>query len=156
MSAGTLRSLLFLAVLCAMVAGCAGTPADPADPSAPAERAARSDAGADEGYDDFPPGAPQDCITVREIRTVDPVGNHSLLFYMDGREVWRSRLRSRCAGLRRNSVISYEVRNSRLCAGDIVHLLEDFGGNLSRGGSCVLGEFDYLTEDQAEAFKSYQ
>ena len=105
---------------------------------------------------DYPPAAPQDCIAPRRVRSVEHVGNHSILFYQTGNQVWRSRLRRRCAALRRGVVLSYESRAGRLCAGDMIKVLDNFGSELTQVGICVLGEFDYLTEEQAAAFLEYQ
>lgn len=105
---------------------------------------------------DYPPAAPQDCIAPRRVRSVEHVGNHSVLFYLAGNKVWRSRLRTRCIALRRGVVLSYEPRAGRLCAGDTVKVLDNFGSQLSQVGTCVLGEFDYLSEEQAAAFLEYQ
>lgn len=134
-----------------LLAGCAGR--DPA-----AEAAAETDEEVAQRYADFPPAQPQRCITVRKIRTVEPVGNHSLLFYYRDGEVWRSRMRTRCLGLHPGIVLSYDVRSASLCAGDVVDLLDRFGlsNDLSRVGACALGEFDYLTAEQAEAFRNYK
>ncbi len=107
----------------------------------------------DEVYEAFPPGAPQRCIDVRRIRRIEPIGNHTLLFYVGGGDVWRNRLSRPCPGLRRHSRFLYEPRSGRLCSLDIVYLLEDHGFGFRRGTGCPLGEFDYLTEDQAEALK---
>lgn len=138
-------------VLLLLLAGCAGQEAvENAD--------AESDDAVAQRYEDFPPAEPQRCISSRNIRSVDPVGNHSLLFYFRNGEVWRSRLRSRCIALHRDIVFSYDVRSGSLCAGDLVDLLDRFGvsNEFSRVGACSLGEFDYLTEEQAEAFSAYQ
>jgi hypothetical protein len=163
-----------LLIASVLLAGCAGKPAEdtapdpqaaetgggpldvPEDVRAAAEATVAATAEEDEAWASFPPGEPQNCITARRIRTVDPVGNHSLLVYLHNGDVWRNRLRNRCLGVRQSSVLSYEVRGGRLCAGDIVAVLENFAGTLDRRGTCVLGEFDYLTEDQAEAFRQYQ
>ena len=108
----------------------------------------------DEVYEAFPPGAPQRCIDSRRIRRIEPIGNHTLLFHVGGGEVWRNRLPRSCVGLRRNSRFLYEPRSGRLCSMDIVYLLEDDGFGFRRGSGCPLGEFDYLTEEQAEALKN--
>lgn len=134
---------------CLALASCAGG-------LAPEEGAAESDAAVAQRYDDFPPGAPQRCVSTRQIRTIEPVGNHSLLVYLENGDAWRSRLRNRCLGLRPGLVLSYELRASRLCAGDIVTLLENFGGSFTQVGACAFGEFDYLSAEQAEAFEDYQ
>lgn len=117
-----------------------------------ADLAATADA--DEIYEAFPPGAPQRCIDVRRVRRIEPVGNHTLLFHVGGGEVWRNRLSRPCPGLRRHSRFLYEPRSGRLCSLDVVYLLEDDGFGFRRGAGCPLGEFDYLTEEQAEALKN--
>lgn len=145
------RRLLRLLLPLLLLAGCAARDAAE-DPDA------ETDAAIAERYERFPPAEPQRCIPARRIRKVDPVGNHSLLFYFQNGDVWRSRLRSRCVAIHRGIVFSYDVRSASLCAGDIVDLLDrvGLGTGLSRVGACALGEFDYLTEEQAEAFSNYQ
>ena len=176
---------LLSACLVLALAGCATSP-EPPDPSSGERRAAgpgailkeqpASDGATDvaaaetardregdgpifTGTDDdsdYPPAAPQDCIAPRRVRTVEHVGNHSILFFQTGNQVWRSRLRRRCAALRRGVVLSYESRAGRLCAGDMIKVLDNFGSELTQVGICVLGEFDYLTEEQAAAFLDSQ
>lgn len=118
---------------------------------------AGSDAAVDAGelYEAFPPGAPQRCINVRQLASIEPVGNHTLLFYLRGGDVWRNRLDHSCSGLDRDTVFSYELRGSRLCSNDVIFQVNRFGDRLERGIGCALGEFDYLTEDQAEALRYY-
>jgi len=140
---GVGRALL-LAGLIAVTAGCAS------DGSQGEEKAAAL-------YDEFPPGATQRCISVRNIRSIEPVGDHTLLFYMRNREVWRSRLARRCPSMRSDTVFSYELRSSdQLCSIDIIYQLERMGDHFRRGVGCALGEFDHLTEDQAEAVKQFR
>ncbi|HSG90915.1 MAG TPA: hypothetical protein VLA56_16980 [Pseudomonadales bacterium] len=110
---------------------------------------------ADAVYEQFPPGAPQRCIAVNDVRKIDTVGEHTLLFYSRSGEVWRNRLRRLCPGLERDTILSYDLQTSRLCANDLVYQLDRWGDDLRRGIACSLGEFDYLTEDQAEALKQY-
>lgn len=107
-------------------------------------------------YDDYPPGAPQNCIDARQLASIEPVGNHTLLFYVRGDEVWRNRLDHACAGLNRDTIFSYELRGSRLCSNDLIHQVERIGDRLERRIGCALGEFDALTVDQAEALKYYR
>lgn len=140
---GVGRAVL-LAGLMAVTAGCAS------DGSQGEDKAAAL-------YDEFPPGEPQRCINIRNVRSMEPVGDHTLLFYMRNDEVWRNRLDRRCPGMRRDTVFSYELRTSdQLCSIDIVYQLERLGNHFRRGIGCALGEFDYLTEDQAEAVKQFR
>lgn len=136
------------------LAGCASQPTT-ADGEEEVDAVAASGAApdADEVYEAFPPGAPQRCIDARRIRRIEAIGNHTLLFHFSGGDVWRNRLSRPCPGLRRTSRFLYEPRGGRLCSLDTVYLLEQFGSGYRRGTGCPLGEFDYLTEEQAEALR---
>lgn len=133
-----------LAALMAVTAGCASD-------------GSGSEDGAAALYDEHPPGATQRCIGVRNVRSIDPVGDHTLLFRMNNGEVWRNRLDRRCPGMRSDTVFSYELRSSdQLCSIDTVYQLDRMGDHFRRGLGCALGEFDHLTEDQAEAVKEFR
>lgn len=112
------------------------------------------DASAQAIYEAFPPGETQRSIDVRQIRRIEPVGNHTLLFYTGRGDVWRNRLRAPCPGLHRHSKFLYEPRQGRLSSLDTVYILIDEGFGFRRGAGCALGEFDYLTEEQAEALRA--
>lgn len=148
MSAPTCR-WVWAVVLALGLLGCAGQRAEGEE--AGAEQVA---ADAEELYEEFPPGAPQRCIDVRQIRRIEPIGNHTLLFHVGGGDVWRNRLSRACPGLRPHSRFLYEPRGGRLCNLDTVYLLHDEGFGFRRGVGCPLGDFDYLTEEQAEALKN--
>ncbi len=101
----------------------------------------------------FPPEDTVRCIDIRRVRSIEPIGNHTLLFYMRSGDVWRNRLRTACPGLHRHSKFLYEVRGSQLCSLDSFYLLLDDGFGFRRGAGCALGEFDLLNEEQAEALR---
>lgn len=164
MSVSMFRWALIL-LLAVGLSGCAGQTESGDDHDAPqaeeglAEQDESDQYGAsvpdvDEVYEAFPPGAPQRCIDVRRVRRIEPIGNHTLLFHVGGGEVWRNRLPRSCPGLRRNSRFLYEPRSGRLCSMDVMYLLVDDGFGFRRGSGCPLGEFDYLTDEQAEALKN--
>lgn len=134
--------------------GCAGQAAEGEDAGQPGAEQEQAALNADELYDAFPPGAPQRCIDVRRIRRIEPIGNHTLLFHVGRGDVWRNRLPRSCPGLRPHSRFLYEPRGGRLCHLDTVYLLHDDGFGFRRGVGCPLGDFDYLTEEQAETLKN--
>ncbi|TVS16624.1 MAG: hypothetical protein EA417_09550 [Gammaproteobacteria bacterium] len=101
----------------------------------------------------FPPGETQRCIDIRRVRRIEPIGNHTLLFHMPRGDVWRNRLRATCPGMHQHSKFLYEIRGSQLCSHDSFYLLIDDGFGFRRGAGCALGEFDLLTEEQAEALR---
>ncbi len=150
MSAFSWRALVAFALVLALTA-CAGRVDEASDSEHEAMEATM--ATAEEVYEAFPPGAPQRCIDVRRIRRIEPIGNHTLLFHVGGGDVWRNRLSRPCPGIRRHSRFLYEPRSGRLCSLDIVYELVDEGFGFRRGVGCPLGEFDYLTEEQAAALR---
>ncbi|MDZ7826978.1 MAG: hypothetical protein U5R48_14370 [Gammaproteobacteria bacterium] len=108
-------------------------------------------------YDEFPPGEPQRCINIRNVRSMEPVGDHTLLFYMRNDEVWRNRLDQALPGhAPRHGVRLTLAPGTSSRPIDIVYQLERLGNHFRRGIGCALGEFDYLTEDQAEAVKQFR
>lgn len=116
----------------------------------------RRDATVAETYREVPRSATENCIQVSRIDRLDPLGDHTLLFYTRGNDVWRNRLSQRCPGMRSDTVFLYEPEGSRLCKHDIVYQLHDVGFGFQRGAGCGLGEFDRITEDQAAALKQYR
>jgi hypothetical protein len=91
---------------------------------------------------------PVDCIIVSNIDQTEAIDNHTIIFEMRGRRVYRNTLPRECPGLERENRIGFETRTSRLCSTDTITVLEDFGfgggvgvGGLRRGFTCRLGEF---------------
>ena len=88
-------------------------------------------------------GEPVRCLTASRIGSLTVRGDGVIDFRV-GSDTYRNILRSSCPALRRNDAITYEVRGSQLCSGEIVYALEDFGGGLERGPACSLGEFQQI------------
>ena len=91
---------------------------------------------------------PVDCIIVSNIDQTEAIDDHTIIFEMRGRRVYRNTLPRECPGLERENRIAFETRTSRLCSSDTITVLEDFGfgggvgvGGLRRGFTCRLGEF---------------
>lgn len=90
-----------------------------------------------------PAGAPVDCINlpigqsvVRDDKTVD---------FFVGRTVYRNVLPRSCPSLGFEKAFSYSTSINRLCSLDIITVLQQMGGQLSRGASCGLGKFQPVT-----------
>ena len=81
------------------------------------------------------------CLSASRIRSSRVRGDGVIDFEVSGGDVYRNHLRSACPGLRRNDAITYEVRGSQLCRGEIVYAVDNYGGELDRGPGCGLGEF---------------
>jgi len=101
-----------------------------------------------------PPGAPQRCINARRVRQIRPLNESTVLFYMNNGDVWRNRLNTPCMGLGPREEVMYERQNSRICNLDSLWVLYERGiGHYDRGPLCTLGQFDYLTEEQANTLR---
>ena len=124
-----LRFAAAAALAAGTLAGCSynerGMPAASADRKLPAVRVT---------------GSAQSCIplpimqtVVRDDRTID--------FYSGQRRGWRNTLTSDCSGLGSEKAFTYETSLTQLCSSDIIYVLQNWGGEFHRGGSCGLGQF---------------
>jgi hypothetical protein len=106
---------------------------------------------------------PVDCIIVSNIDQTEAIDNHTIIFEMRGRRVYRNTLPRECPGLERENRIGFETRTSRLCSTDTITVLEDFGfgggvgvGGLRRGFTCRLGEFVPMSPADLEELEALE
>ena len=90
------------------------------------------------------------CISTSRIRNTHVVDDKTILFYMNGGDVYRNTLRFDCPGLERADRFSYKVTAGRLCSVDSIRVLDNFGGGLAPGMSCGLTEFYAISEGEAD------
>ncbi len=90
------------------------------------------------------------CISTSRIRNTHVVDDKTILFYMNGGDIYRNTLSFACPGLKRENRFSYKVSAGRLCGVDSIRVLENFGGSLGPGISCGLTEFYAISEDEAD------
>lgn len=62
-------------------------------------------------------------------------------FEMQGSDVYRATLPSRCPGLGFERAFTYETSIDQLCGADIIYVLMNVGGVPQRGAGCGLGSF---------------
>lgn len=98
------------------------------------------------------------CLTRHDYRSVDILSQEYLLF-RKGSEFWLNKLKRRCVNLRHDSVLTFSPRGtSSMCEGEQIWVTDRF--DLNRGftatgipvapqGTCVLGEFEAISADQA-------
>ncbi|HHQ14282.1 MAG TPA: hypothetical protein ENK16_04595 [Chromatiales bacterium] len=108
-------------------------------------------ANADTSMDTEPVVEPESCVSVARIRRTRIVDDSTILFYMNGGEIFVNHLPRRCPGLRINDAFGYETSLSVLCNVEVIHVLRNIGGDLVRGPTCGLGMFEPVTADQADA-----
>lgn len=105
---------------------------------------------AQDDADDAAPGETVDCVSLSRVDDTRIVDEETILFYMRGGDIYRNVLPNRCPGLNRTSTFMYRVTTPRLCAVDVITLLENFGSRFMPAASCGLGEFQPISEATAE------
>ena len=89
---------------------------------------------------------PKDCIAVASIDGTDVSDDQTILFFLRGAKIYRNHLPRTCRGLKRADVFVYAAASGRLCANDLITVVEPRGGGLS----CSLGKFNPVSEDELE------
>lgn len=119
---------LCLAIPAIALGGCAAGQQDDNDPAAKA-----------------PPvkvvGEPQSCIPRSRVRQSRVRSDQIIDFEMQGSDVYRATLPSRCPGLGFERAFTYETSIDQLCGADIIYVLMNVGGVPQRGAGCGLGSF---------------
>jgi hypothetical protein len=95
---------------------------------------------------DVPPEAKEvgkalSCVPLRQIRETRVYGDQTIDFRMLGGKTYRNKLPYSCPQLGFEERFSYKTSLSVLCSTDIITVLNTSGGDLNRGASCGLGEF---------------
>ena len=94
------------------------------------------------------------CLNLARIQDIDIIDDRTLLFNMSDNRMYANELPHRCFGLRRDSALLYRVRMNQLCDLDTITILNSFGRGFMPEGTCGLGKFSLLSEQQAEALKN--
>jgi hypothetical protein len=126
----SLRSVRFiggaLAIACAFAASAGARPADPEEVLSKYEKT----------------GETTTCLSLMTIRRTDVVDDYAMLV-STGRDTYINEMKGRCVGLRRESRYVHEATTGKMCNGDIIRVLDSFGGFR---GSCTLGDFEKVIE----------
>lgn len=95
------------------------------------------------------------CLATFQYDRVEVLDQQRVLFVGRGGKVWLNELRRVCPGLRRRHALRFDIRGSRVCALDSFRAVETrLGGIDEVSGVCVLGEFQLISEAQAEAIRA--
>ena len=101
-------------------------------------------------------GESERCITIHQIDRTRVIDQRTVVFYLNGGEIYANRLPHRCPGLRAGDGFMYKNSTGRLCSIDTIRVLDNLGGDLRPGMACGLGEFHPVsaaTVDQLKALK---
>ena len=96
---------------------------------------------------------PVECITVSAIDRTDVIDDQTIIFFMRGKKIFRNYLPRKCPGLERHERFAYQPTSNRLCDIDTVTVLEQWGGRLTNGFTCPLGEFHPIPLEEIEELK---
>lgn len=154
--AGRCRAVGLLCVL--LLAACAGS-----EPRPTAEERAEQQADIEADIekilteplenDDY--SESETCLATFQYDRVEVLDQQRVLFVGRGGKVWLNELRRVCPGLRRRHALRFDIRGSRICALDSFRAVETrLGGIDEVSGVCVLGEFQLISEAQAEAIRA--
>jgi hypothetical protein len=98
---------------------------------------------------------PQRCLPLGGYESVEILERRHLLFHGLSKELlWLNRLGSGCAELKPGMTLEFDTQGDQVCAGDTVQGIErrfHFWEDMT--ASCALGEFEPVTEGQAQAVK---
>ena len=86
-------------------------------------------------------GEARSCLSASSIQNTSVRGDGVIDFTATGGKVYRNYLANGCSVLRKNDAITYEVKGSNLCSGELVYELDNYGDGFERGPACGLGDF---------------
>jgi hypothetical protein len=94
------------------------------------------------------------CVFPNSYRSVEILDTKHLLFWGYRGSVWLNQLRFECLGLRRDALLVFEMRDRTLCDMDSFQGMPRSGGmGVPFAVHCLLGNFETISEDQAEALR---
>jgi hypothetical protein len=97
---------------------------------------------------------PVSCLSLNRIKSVDILDQTHLVFHMINGEHYLNVLDNRCSGLRKHSALMYRTSINKLCDLDIITPLDNLGFGFQPSGSCGLGKFLPVQDDEIEALKT--
>ncbi|MDJ0758202.1 MAG: DUF6491 family protein [Woeseiaceae bacterium] len=110
---------------------------------------------------------PRRCLSSRDFRSYRALNNQYMLFVGRRGQQWVNRLRSSCFDLDRGDVlITRSLSSNRICERDTFEVADWFswpwyrrypwqwGIGLGAGGSCMLGEFHPVTDEQVREIEA--
>ena len=98
-------------------------------------------------------GEAERCINVDQVRNTSVYDDRTIDFRV-GRRTYRNTLDRNCPRLGFEESITYDVRGGQLCRPELIYVLENFGGRLTRGVGCSLGDFvpiELIDDDAGDA-----
>ena len=112
-------------------------------------------------------GEPQRCLSNQDFRNYRALNNQFMLFTGRRDKQWVNKLRTRCFDLDRGDIlITRSLSSTRICENDSFNVADWFswpwykrypwqwGAGLGAGGSCMLGKFYPVTDEQVREIEA--
>ncbi|MEX2524594.1 MAG: DUF6491 family protein [Gammaproteobacteria bacterium] len=93
------------------------------------------------------------CLSLNNIRQITILDNQHIVFDTNSGGHYLNTLPYPCPSLHRSRAIMYRTSLSRLCDLDIITILDDVGPGFRPMGSCGLGTFEPVNEDEFRDLK---
>ena len=103
--------------------------------------------------DDDAAGGVKRCVSLHQIDRTKVVDDDTVLFFLKGGDVVRNDLPRRCPTLMSENTFMYRTSLEQLCNSDTITVLNDVGFGFLPGATCSLGEFEAITEDEADTLE---
>ena len=99
-------------------------------------------------------GESERCITMSRINRTEVIDDSTVIFYLNGGDIYVNRLPHRCPGLRSRQAFMYKNTTNTLCNVDTIRVLDNMGGSLRPGVACGLGEFHPVSSGTVDQLKA--
>ncbi len=105
--------------------------------------------------DSWADSEPTNCVYARDVKQFEILDNEHLLFIGRLDHRWLNRLKTRCAGLRKNMVLNISRFGSQICANDRITATSR-GAVRGEGpvANCLLGQFESISLEQVAQLKA--
>jgi hypothetical protein len=103
--------------------------------------------------DDDSAGGVKRCVSLHQIDRTKVVDDDTVLFFLKGGDVVRNDLLRRCPTLMSENTFMYRTSLEQLCNSDTITVLNDVGFGFLPGATCGLGDFEPITEDEADTLE---
>ena len=95
----------------------------------------------------------QHCISLHRIDSLKVIDNQNLVVKTKDDKLFLNHLSHPCPNLDDRKAIMYKTPLNRLCSHDIITVLDNIGGGFQEFGSCGLGQFREISEEELQYVK---
>lgn len=100
------------------------------------------------------PAPLENCVSLQRLDYTHVVDDQSILFYMNGKDVYLNALPNRCPTLQTEKRFLYRVTMNQLCHLDLITVIYDAGFGFMEGPSCRIGKFQPVSAEFANKLRA--